>query len=167
MRAAWNRRLARLVAVASTAAVLPLVGPVPSASALVVPIPMGVGVRSVPNPSIATAHEVCAWGYAASATSRWELVITGARLLPAATGDGATTADLSGWVIAERRSSTSPTFNTCLTIDHAGAPAGHFQATLSYAGVGIDVIGTLVGRGTWVGNFSDSNSTSIGGPPMP
>lgn len=168
MKAAPFRLLSRALVVGAAASILPLADSAPSALALVVPIPMGVGVRSLPDPDHATAHEVCVYGQAASATSRWDLVITGARVyLPDPVTVQAQTAEVDGWVIDQRYTYATPILNTCVTVSHAGAFAGHFQATLVYTGIGTDVSGALVGTGTWAGSHSDSMGTNLGAPPMP
>jgi hypothetical protein len=57
--------------------------------------------------------------------------------------------------------------NPCIFLPHLGAFAGHFQVTLTYTGVGLDVAGTLIGEGTWAGGRSESTGTNLGAPPMP
>jgi hypothetical protein len=127
-----------------------------SASALVVPS-MGVAVYGEGTAS----WTVCAGGTADSLpglrSGMWVFTVEGFR------SDGTTIFDR---VIVDHLQSDLDTFSECIGIPKKGpdssvaAPDGLFTATLSYAGVGLDVAGTFVGYGRWGFGLPDDSAGS-------
>lgn len=157
-----NRTIARAAVLAVLGAAVSL--PALPASALVVPIPIRVVVDAVPG-----GFDVCGYGVSTSSVNLWTLSVAGVRVyervaIGESEAEGRSNGQATEKIINDTRTGSSPTFLSCLFVSEAGAPAGHFHATLTYTGAGPDVVAALPGFGTWAAGESGGTGTGLGAP---
>ena len=127
--------------VAALGVLLAAVMPAPSANALVVPS-MGVAVYGQGT----STWSACGGGDAAN-TGVWLLTVEGFR------------DTLDGPLILEQRNGIGPTFSACIPVDKM-APDGAFTVTLTFVGIGTDVVGTFYGYAHWGFGLPDGSGGS-------